>query len=105
MDLGFMATFNKFRYFLCLVDVFSWHVWATALRTKSGPTVGKALELIFDEIKSPIAKIQADSGTEFIGNKKLFEERDIIFKTKHLKNKAAMVIKCCSVFNLKLILF
>lgn len=90
MDLGFMAPFNKFRYFLCLVDVFSWHIWAVALRKKSGPVVGKALTATFDSIKSPITKIQADSGTEFIGNKKLFEERHIIFQTKHLRNKAAM---------------
>lgn len=90
MDLGFMAPFNKFRYFLCLVDVFSWHIWTVALRKKSGPIVGKALAATFDSIKSPITKIQADSGTEFIGNKKLFEERHILFETKHLKNKAAM---------------
>lgn len=90
IDLGFMAPFNKFRYFLCLVDVFSWHIWAVALRKKSGPVVGKALEATFDSIKSPITKIQADSGTEFIGNKKLFEKRHIIFQTKHLRNKAAM---------------
>jgi hypothetical protein len=90
MDLGFMASFNMFRYFLCLVDVFSWHIWCVALRKKSGPIVGRALEKLFDEIKGPITKIQADSGTEFIGNKKIFERRKILFKTKHLKNKAAM---------------
>lgn len=90
MDLGFMAMFNGFRYFLCLVDVFSWHIWAVALKKKSGPVVGKALEAIFESIKSPITKIQADSGTEFIGNKTLFQKRNILFQTKHLKNKAAM---------------
>ena len=90
IDLGFMAMFNKFRYFLCLVDVFSWHIWAVALRKKSGPIVGRALEAIFNSIKSPITKIQADSGTEFIGNKALFQKRNILFQTKHLKNKAAM---------------
>jgi len=90
IDLGFMPVFNLFRYFLCLVDVFSWHIWCVALRKKSGPVVGKALEKIFDEIKSPITKIQADSGTEFIGNKNVFVKHKILFKTKHLKNKAAM---------------
>jgi hypothetical protein len=92
MDLGFMAPFNGFRYFFCLVDVFSWHIWCVALKKKSGPVVGRALEATFDSIKSPITKIQADSGTEFIGNRALFEKRKILFKTKHLKNKAAMVI-------------
>jgi len=90
MDLGFMATFNKFRYFLCLVDVFSWHIWCEPLRKKNGPTVGKALEKLFSEINSPITKIQSDSGTEFIGNKAVFLKHKILFKTKHLKNKAAM---------------
>lgn len=90
MDLGVMAPFNSFRYFLCLVDVFSWHIWCEPLRKKNGPTVGKALEKLFEEIKSPITKIQADSGTEFIGNKAIFLKHKILFKTKHLKNKAAM---------------
>jgi len=48
------------------------------------------LEKVFDEIKSPITKIQADSGTEFIGNKNVFLKHKILFKTKHLKNKEAM---------------
>lgn len=90
IDLGFMPTFNLFRYFLCLVDVFSWHIWCVALKKKNGPVVGKALEKVFDEINSPITKIQADSGTEFIGNKDVFIKHKILFKTKHLKNKAAM---------------
>lgn len=90
MDLGFMAPFNGFRYFICLVDVFSWHIWAIALKKKSGPIVGRALEKIFNEINSPITKIQSDSGTEFIGNKAVFAKHNILFKTKHLKNKAAM---------------
>lgn len=90
MDLGVMHPFNNFRYFLCLVDVFSWHIWCVALRKKNGPTVGKALEELFALIKSPITKIQSDSGTEFIGNKALFAKHKILFKTKHLKNKAAM---------------
>lgn len=90
IDLGFMPIFNMFRYFLCLVDVFSWHIWCVALRKKNGPSVGKALEKVFSEIKSPITKIQADSGTEFIGNKDVFVKHNILFKTKHLKNKAAM---------------
>ena len=90
IDLGFMPVFNLFRYFLCLVDVFSWHIWCVALKKKNGPTVGKALEKVFNEINSPITKIQADSGTEFIGNKNVFIKHKILFKTKHLKNKAAM---------------
>ena len=90
MDLGVMAPFNAFRYFLCIVDVFSWHIWCEPLRKKNGPTVGKALEKLFEEINSPITKLQADSGTEFIGNKAIFLKHKILFKTKHLKNKAAM---------------
>jgi hypothetical protein len=34
IDLGFMPVFNLFRYFLCLVDVFSWHIWCVALKKK-----------------------------------------------------------------------
>jgi len=62
VDLGVMSPFNKFRYFICLVDCYSWHIYALALRSKSARVVGKAFEHIFNEIKSPITKIQADSG-------------------------------------------
>jgi len=62
IDLGVMKPFNKFRYFLCLVDVYSWHLYAIALRTKSAKVVGRAFEHLFNEIQSPITKIQTDSG-------------------------------------------
>jgi hypothetical protein len=64
MDLGVMQPFNGFRYFLCLTDVYSSKIWCVALRKKSGPVVGRALQHLFNQIKSPISLIQADQGKQ-----------------------------------------
>jgi hypothetical protein len=89
-DLAEMKMFNKFRYFLLLVDVFSWKIFCVALRKKNAPTVQKAFDQIFKLFGSPITEIQTDQGSEFIGSRKFFEQNHIVFQTKHQRNKAAI---------------
>lgn len=62
-DLAEMAPFNKFRYFLLLVDLFSRHLYVEPLRRKTGPIVKKAFEKIFEEMKSPIIKLETDQAS------------------------------------------
>lgn len=59
-DLGEMAPFNKFRYFLLVVDLFSRHMYVEALRRKTGPVVRNGFIKIFDEFKSPCIKLETD---------------------------------------------
>jgi hypothetical protein len=89
-DLAEMKMYNKFRYFLCVVDVFSWKIFCIALRQKKALTVQKAFDIIFKEFGSPITEIQTDQGSEFIGSRKFFEKYNIVFETKHQRNKAAI---------------
>jgi hypothetical protein len=89
-DLAEMKMFNKFRYFLLVVDVFSWKIFCVALRKKNAPIVQKAFLQIFEQFGSPITELQTDQGSEFIGSRSFFADHHIVFKTKHQRNKAAI---------------
>jgi hypothetical protein len=85
-----MKMYNKYRYFLCVVDVFSWKIFCISLRRKTAPIVQAAFEKVFSAFGSPITEIQTDQGSEFIGSKLFFSKKHIVFNTKHQKNKAAI---------------
>ena len=88
-DLAEMFEYEGYKYFLVVVDAFSNHIYAVPLKDKTADSVGKALENIFQKFATPITKIETDQGKEFIGNKALFKKHNIIYKTKHLTNKAS----------------
>ena len=81
-DLGEMMPFNKFRYFLLLVDLFSRHLYVEPLRRKTTKAVRAAFEKIFEEFKSPIVKLESDSGSEFVSQAAWFKEKKIVFRRK-----------------------
>lgn len=78
------------KYFLLLIDVFSFKIFVEPLADKNSETVAKALKKIFSEFGSQIYEIQSDQGTEFKGKpcKDLFKEKKILFRFKFGKNKA-----------------
>lgn len=84
-------SFQKIGIFLLAIDAFSWKLFCRPLRSKKALVVQKALESIFNEFGSPITKIESDSGTEFIGNRKFFESQHIFFSTKHSKHKISLI--------------
>ena len=88
-DLAFMYPFNNFMYFLLVVDCFSLKIFVRPLKSKSSPAVGEAFKEIFNDFKAPIHVLETDRGTEFIGNKKLFKEQNIYYKSKFGQNKAS----------------
>jgi len=81
---------NNFKFFLLVIDVFSFKLFATPLKDKSSPVVASALKDIFEEFNSVIYEIQSDRGSEFKGKacKELFKENNILFRFKFGKNKA-----------------
>jgi len=91
-DIAFMFPnpSNNFKYFLLLIDVFSFKIFTEPLKDKSSLTVAEALRKIFSKFGSDIYELQSDRGTEFKGKpcKDLFKEKKIIFKFKFGKNKA-----------------
>ena len=62
-DLAVMFDKNGYKYFLVLCDVFSRHLFTEPLKDKTAKTVKKALQKIFDQIPTPISKLETDSGT------------------------------------------
>lgn len=66
-DLGFMKAYKKFKYFLLLIDVFSWKIFARPLVSKKAVTIRKSLISILDSIDSPITQLVTDFGGEFLG--------------------------------------
>jgi|LakMenE01Jun11ns_1017448.scaffolds.fasta_scaffold9657588_1 hypothetical protein len=88
-DLGEMLPFNKFRYFLLLVDLFSRHLYVEPLRRKTTQVVRAAFEKIFEQFKSPIVKLETDQGSEFISQAKWFKEKKIVYKKKIGIHKAS----------------
>ena len=82
MDIGFMKKYKTFTSFLCVIDAFSWKIWARPLVSKSAPVVRRNLIAILDSIESPITEVTTDLGGEFIGNRNFFRERKILFKPK-----------------------
>jgi len=60
MDLAEMPHFKGFNYFLVLIDVFSKHVYAEALKDKSSSSVGEGFLEIYRKFGSPIYKIETD---------------------------------------------
>ena len=88
-DIAFMYNFEDYKYFLLLVDCFSFKLFTVPLKSKDSKTVAEAFKIIFKKFGSIIYEIQTDRGTEFLGPcKKLFEEKNILYRTKFGKNKA-----------------
>lgn len=46
--------------YLLAIDAYSHHIWCTAIRNKSGPTIKKALETVFNSIEHPIQNVTAN---------------------------------------------
>ena len=90
MDLAVMYNYSNYIYFLMLIDCFSLKMFTKPLKNKSSVTVSKALEEIFVEFGAQIHVLQSDRGKEFIGCKKLFRDKKIVFKPKFGKNKASI---------------
>lgn len=68
-DLVSMQDFAKendgLKYILTAIDILSKYAWCVALRDKTGATVAKAFEHIFEDGRIPI-KLQTDRGREFL---------------------------------------
>ena len=88
-DIAFMYKFEDYKYFLLLVDCFSFKIFTVPLKNKDSSTVANAFKTIFEKFDSTIYELQTDRGTEFLGPcKKLFQEKNILYRTKFGKNKA-----------------
>lgn len=88
-DLGYMFSFNVYKYFLLVIDCYSLKIFVKALHNKTSASVLASFEDILKNFSSTtIYKIEVDQGTEFNLVSKYCKTHNIIFKYKYGQNKA-----------------
>ena len=61
-----MSKFNKrFRFLLCVIDIFCKYAWVIALKNKTGITITNAFQKIQDESNRKPNKIWVNKSSEF----------------------------------------
>jgi len=100
-----MKPYKQFKYFLVVIDVYSWHIYARPLASKTAPVVLKNLISILDSIDSPITSLVSDLGGEFTSklNTSYFKSKKILFRAKkYQKNKAAIAEHAVHLIKVKI---
>ena len=78
MDL--ISKFNKrFRFLLCVTDIFSKYAWVVPLKDKKGVSFVNAFQKILHDLTRKPSKIWVDKGSEFYNGsfKKRSKDNDI----------------------------
>ena len=55
---------DKYRFLLCIIDIFSKYAWVVPIKDKSGKTLVHALKSVLKSGRKP-KSLQTDKGTEF----------------------------------------
>ena len=64
-DMSSTSKFNdKYRFLLCIIDVFSKYAWVVPIKDKTGKTLVHALKSVLKSGRKP-KSLQTDKGTEF----------------------------------------
>ena len=56
---------KKFRFLLCVIDIFSKYAWVVPLTQKKRITITNAFQKMFKKSKRKPNKIRVDKGSEF----------------------------------------
>ena len=65
-DMQLIIKFKKgFRFWLCVIDIYSKYAWVILLKDKNGIKITNALQKVLDESNHKPNKIWADKGSEF----------------------------------------
>ena len=75
-----ISKFNqRFRFLLCVIDIYSKFTWVIPLKAKKGITITNAFQKILDESNHKPNKIWVDKGSEFYNRSiKSWLEKDAI---------------------------
>ena len=85
--------FNKgFRFFICVIDIFSKYTWVFPLKYEKSVSIVNAFRKILDDSKKKPKKIWVDKGGEFYSNsfKKWLQDNDIIMYLTHNEGKSVV---------------
>ena len=68
-NMQLIRKFNKgFRFFLCVIDIFSKYTWVVPLKDKIGVSIANAFQSILKKSNRKPNKIWVDKGSEFYNN-------------------------------------
>ena len=85
-DMQLISKLNKrFRFLLCVIDIFSKYAWVVPLKDKKGISIVNAFQKILKESDRKPNKIWVDKGSEFYNNffKKWLKDNDIEMYSIH----------------------
>ena len=97
-DLADMQTLSmsnsKYRYLLCVIDVFSKFAWVVPIKDKTGKSLIQAFQSILKKGRSPLS-LQTDKGREFLNKEfqAFLEKHDIHFFTSENPETKASVVE------------
>ena len=64
-----ISKFNKgFKFFLCVIDIFSKHTWIVSLKNKKGVSIADAFQKILDKSRHKPSNIWVNKGRDFYNN-------------------------------------
>ena len=92
-DMQLISKFNKrFRFLLCVIDIFSKYAWDVSLKDKKGISIVNALQKILKESDKRPNKTWVDKINEFYNNsfKKWLKDNDIEMYSIHNEGKSAI---------------
>ena len=92
-DMQILSKFNKrFRFLLCVIDIFSKYAWDIPLKDKKGISIVNAFQKLLLNSKRKPNKIWVDKGIEFYNNsfKKWLHDNDIIMYSKNNEGKSVV---------------
>ena len=92
-DMQLLSKFNKrFRFLLCVIDIFSKYAWVVPLKDKKGISIVNAFKQILTESNRKQNKIWVDKGSEFcnISFKKWLQDNNIKMYSTHNEGKSVI---------------
>ena len=92
-DMHLISKFNKgFRFFLCVIDIFSKYAWVVPLKDKKGVSIVNAFQSILKKSNRKPNKRLVDKGGEFYNNsfKKWMQDNDIAMYSTYNEGKSVV---------------
>ena len=90
---GLISKFNQeFRFFLCVIDIYSKYAWVVPLKDKKGVSIVNAFQIILKKSDIKPNKIWVDKGSEFYNRsmKSWLEKNDIEMYSAHNEGKSVV---------------
>ena len=105
MDLADLSSlskhYDKFKYLLNVIDIFSRYAWSVPLKVKTGISFKTALKFLF-LVWKPLT-IQSDKGTKFVNAtvQKYLQLQGVSFHTTHNPVIKALLLRVLKDFENK----